>query len=91
MIGYHFLDSNVLKGVTNFQFDINQIRWAHDFLIKSNYKQRLSTAGISPMRADMIVIASIFIHYIIKMSGINKIKLSSFSLKEGVIYKEMLD
>ena len=43
--------------------------------------------GLIAMRADMIVIASIFVQYMIKNYKIEKVRLSTYSLKEGVLYK----
>ena len=38
-----------------------------------------------PMRADMIVISSIFINYILERKQIQSMKLSTYALKEGVL------
>jgi exopolyphosphatase/guanosine-5'-triphosphate,3'-diphosphate pyrophosphatase len=38
------------------------------------------------MRVDMIVIASLLIRYVVDNFKINEIRLSTFSLKEGVLW-----
>jgi exopolyphosphatase/guanosine-5'-triphosphate,3'-diphosphate pyrophosphatase len=43
--------------------------------------------GLIAMRDDMIVIASIFTQFVIKKYQIEKVRLSTYSLKEGVLYK----
>ena len=53
--------------------------------LKSDLKERLNMQGMAPMRADMIVIASIFIHYLLQKKEIAKMKLSTYALKEGVL------
>ena len=89
MTGYKFQQKNILKNTNSFKFDIKQIDWAYDYIIKSNYKQRLTTPGISKMRADMIVVAMVLIRYIIKEYSIKEVKLSTYSLKEGVMYSDI--
>lgn len=89
MIGHKFLNKNVLIENTEFTFDIDNLKWAHQYLIDSDYQKRINTVGISKMRAKMIVIASIFIQFIIKKSKIKEVRLSTYSLKEGVIFNEM--
>ena len=73
------------NSINNFNFDLNKLHELHIKLLKSNYKQRLKIKGLSSMRADMIVISSIFIIFILKKLKINKLQLSQFALKEGVL------
>lgn len=89
MIGYEFLDKDVLLEATTFDFKIDNLNWANQYLIKSDYQKRKKIKGISKMRAKMIVIASIFVQYIIEKSEIKNVKLSTFSLKEGVVFMEI--
>jgi exopolyphosphatase/guanosine-5'-triphosphate,3'-diphosphate pyrophosphatase len=56
-------------------------------LLKSTREERLKMKGLIAMRVDMIVIASIFVQYMIKNYKIEKVRLSTYSLKEGVLYK----
>lgn len=55
----------------------------HNRLLASNHQERLAMAGMSAMRADYMVLGTIFIDYIIKNSDIKELYQSSFSLKEG--------
>ena len=84
-----FLDKDVLLEATTFDFKIDNLNWANQYLIKSDYQKRKKIKGISKMRAKMIVIASIFVQYIIEKSEIKNVKLSTFSLKEGVVFMEI--
>lgn len=46
--------------------------------------QRLQLNGMLAMRADMIVVASVLIDYVLKLANIETIMVSHYSLKEGV-------
>jgi exopolyphosphatase / guanosine-5'-triphosphate,3'-diphosphate pyrophosphatase len=52
----------------------------------STLKQRMSIPGIDPVRADIIVGGALILEYAIKMLDIEKIILSSFSLREGIVF-----
>ena len=43
--------------------------------------------GLSKMRVDMIVVSAIFVDYIILRLGLKKMRLSKYSLKEGVLWE----
>jgi len=55
----------------------------HRRLLESTREERLSMAGMSPMRVDYMVLGSIFVEYTIRKIGIKELYQSSFSLKEG--------
>ncbi len=56
-------------------------------LIKSTREERSKMKGLEPMRIEMIVLAALFVKFIIEILGIEKIIQSNFSLKEGAIYQ----
>ncbi len=58
----------------------------HDLLIKSR-AERLKIRGMIEMRVDMIVVASCLVKYLIDKFSFQKIRISSYSLKEGVLAK----
>ena len=41
--------------------------------------------GMIPMRVDMIVVATCLIDFIIHKLDINRLRISSFALKEGIL------
>lgn len=55
----------------------------HQKLLVSTRQERLEMAGMSSMRADYMVLGTIFVDYIIEKTGIKELYQSSFSLKEG--------
>ena len=66
LIAHKFYDISILKGKTNYDFKLSDYYWIHNYILKSNLEKRLKTPGMIPMRADMIVISSIFINYLLK-------------------------
>jgi exopolyphosphatase / guanosine-5'-triphosphate,3'-diphosphate pyrophosphatase len=58
-------------------------------LIQSTYNERLTTPGLVSYRADMIVVASIFVNFVLSRLDINNILQTSYALKEGVVARRM--
>lgn len=81
---YHTID--ILNEQTSYNYNLHEYFEVHKQIVASNREQREQTKGLIAMRVDMIVIASIKIHYIIKRVGIEKMRLSTCSLKEGVLF-----
>ncbi len=57
----------------------------HDRLLKSDARERMSMEGMDPMRVEMIVIASIFVNFIIRSLDIKQLIQSDYALKEGAV------
>lgn len=57
----------------------------HSELIYKNREERMSIPGMIELRVDMIVVASALIHYILKKYDINKMRISTYALKEGLL------
>ncbi len=55
-------------------------------IITKNVDQRRSIKGMSPMRVDMIVVACVMMDYIIQTFFMQRLRVSFYSLKEGVMY-----
>jgi len=58
-------------------------------LIKCNRAERLAIPGMVELRVDMIVVASILIQYVLQTLLIKEIKVSNYSLKQGVFFSVM--
>lgn len=56
----------------------------HQELITRDRAGRMAIPGMIDLRVDMIVVASILIRYLLKVHPFRHIRVSSFSLKEGV-------
>ena len=57
----------------------------YDQLISKNRQQRLNIPGMIEMRVDMIVVNSCLVPYLITQFDFKKVRVSSYSLKEGVL------
>jgi len=66
--------------------DMNAYLQLHQRLLTSTTKERMAMPGMEPMRVEMIVVASIFTHFVIKKTGISRIIQSCYALKEGAMW-----
>jgi exopolyphosphatase/guanosine-5'-triphosphate,3'-diphosphate pyrophosphatase len=57
--------------------------------LQKNHQERLAIPGMTPMRADMIVVASCLLNFVLCKYNISRIRVSHYALKEGVIAKNM--
>lgn len=54
-------------------------------LLVLNREQRLAIPGMIEMRVDMIVVACCLIRYLLQHHNFNRVRVSTYSLKEGVL------
>ncbi|MBP7808356.1 MAG: exopolyphosphatase [Bacteroidia bacterium] len=71
---------------TEYSIDLEKYFPLSQTIIASTYKQRLNTKGLIEMRVDMIVISCLFVNYILNKFSLKKLRVSTYSLKEGVIF-----
>jgi exopolyphosphatase/guanosine-5'-triphosphate,3'-diphosphate pyrophosphatase len=76
--------------IKNYDFSATDLIQVTDKLITSSHQQRKQTKGIIPIRVDMIVVASLITRFILNNLQIEKVCMSTYSLKEGVL-SEMMD
>lgn len=57
----------------------------YEELTSKNRTERMEIPGMIEMRVDMIVVACCLVRYILSRNQFNKIRVSSYSLKEGVL------
>jgi len=72
---------------THFEIKLKDFFKLHQLFLASSLEEREQMPGMDPVRVDLIVIASIFINYLVKESGISKLFQSSFALKEGALFE----
>ncbi len=70
---------------TSCEFSPDDFFRLYGILIDSNASGRLEMKGMDPMRVEMIVIAGIFVNFIIRRLNIVRLIQSDFSLKEGAV------
>lgn len=71
--------------LTTYEFDLAKVVGIHELLMRSTQEQRLQIPGLVAFRADMMVLASLFIHFITKRLNMQRMRLSTYALKEGLI------
>lgn len=57
----------------------------HEDILQKNRQQRMEIPGMIEMRVDMIVVASCLIKFLLEKHIFNRIRVSTYSLKEGVL------
>lgn len=77
-------DDSAAKELT-YTFNLHDFEENHQLLVKSTIAERNQMRGLIALRIDMIVIASLMVHFLIHKLSIKQLKVSSYSLKEGVI------
>ncbi|MGQ1908658.1 Ppx/GppA phosphatase family protein [Marinifilum sp. RC60d5] len=71
---------------TQFEIKLKDFFRLHQKFINSTLEERQVIKGMDPVRVELMVIASIFINYLVKETGFSKLYQSSYSLKEGALY-----
>jgi exopolyphosphatase / guanosine-5'-triphosphate,3'-diphosphate pyrophosphatase len=59
----------------------------HQKLIQSTIAERDQMKGLEPVRRDMIVLATLFVNFVLQKSGLTTVYQSAYSLKEGAIWE----
>ncbi|MGC3944004.1 MAG: exopolyphosphatase [Chryseolinea sp.] len=57
----------------------------YDDLLHKNREERMQIPGMIEMRVDMIVVACCLIRYVLSKHTFNRIRVSTYALKEGVL------
>jgi exopolyphosphatase/guanosine-5'-triphosphate,3'-diphosphate pyrophosphatase len=81
------LNNNEYKFQNSFVLELKDYFNLHNDLLKSTYNERLNLKGLEFVRVEMIVLASIFVNFIIRKLEIKSMIQSSYALKEGMLDK----
>jgi exopolyphosphatase/guanosine-5'-triphosphate,3'-diphosphate pyrophosphatase len=81
---YHTEENPLVK--TEYNFDLDHFEAIYKLLINSSIEKRFKMKGLAAMRVEMIVVAVIMIKYVMKKIKLNKMRLSTYSLKEGILF-----
>ena len=73
--------------LTSYLISIDNFNTLHKVLLSSSMDERASMERMDPDRLEMIVLASIFINFIVRECGIEEMWQCKFSLKEGAIHQ----
>ena len=75
------------KIIFPYKFNMDEFSKLYKLIIKSTVADRMKMKGLVRMRVDMIVIAGITIDFILNETGIKKMYLSKYALKEGALWE----
>jgi exopolyphosphatase/guanosine-5'-triphosphate,3'-diphosphate pyrophosphatase len=67
------------------ELPLGTYRKLHKLLLNSTLEERKVMPGMEPVRVEMIVSATIFVSFVLRECGIERLYHSEFALKEGVI------
>lgn len=68
-----------------FALPVAEFYRAYQLLISRNQAERMQLPGMIELRVDMIVVAVCLIDYVLQTFGIDQIRTSTYSLKEGAL------
>lgn len=89
MIAHKYYTPDILDNVTEYEFKLSDCIDIYELLIRSTKAERMEMKGLVHMRVDMMVISAILVHFVVLNFEIKKMRLSTYSLKEGVLYEVM--
>lgn len=78
-----------VKVRTSYPINLDDYSILHQDLIQSTLAERKKMQGLELVRIEMIVLASIFVNFIIKKFNIKSLTQSDFAIKEGMIDKTL--
>jgi len=89
LIAEKFNTTQINDTQTEYNVDLINYKVVSDMIKKTTTEQRQNLKGLVEMRVDMIIISMLLIDVIIAELNIKQFKVSTYSLKEGVISRKM--
>lgn len=84
-----FLDEDKKLRGQEFGVSLDDYHYFYQEIIRSDREQRLKIPGMPEMRADMIVVACCLLKFVLERYEIEKLKVTTFSLKEGFLVHKL--
>ncbi len=75
------------NGHTEYTFCEGEYEEVYSDLVGTKKEERLVMEGMLSMRADMIVLAGVFVNVVLEECGIRKMRVSDYALKEGALFR----
>lgn len=72
---------------TSYQLSLQGFASLYEKIIRKDRTERLQMPGMAEARVDMIVVAVVLIEYIVQALSIDRIVVSAFALKEGIMHE----
>ncbi|MBL4586387.1 MAG: hypothetical protein JKX84_04920 [Flavobacteriales bacterium] len=73
------------KSIISEKIDLPELALLHEQLVRTDTAQRAGIPGLVKMRVDTIHLASFMVQWVLRECNLNKLLLSTYALKEGVI------
>jgi len=86
MMAGEYQTVSITEDKTEYLIDLDKYFPLSEKIIKMSYQERLKVKGLIEMRVDMITISCLFVNYIIQEFNLKQLRVSTYSLKEGVIF-----
>ncbi|MBL7893996.1 MAG: exopolyphosphatase [Bacteroidia bacterium] len=86
MMAGEYQTTNITENKTEYLIDLDKYFPLSEKIIRMSYQERLKVKGLIEMRVDMIAISCLFVNYIIREFNLKQLRVSTYSLKEGVIF-----
>ncbi len=85
MLAVKNLSPNLDGKTTAFEVNIQNYLNLSQQVIRSTTEERMVMKGLVTMRVDMIVISCLMVNFVLNEFKINKMRVSTYSLKEGAV------
>ncbi len=82
-------DLKLANSVIREEFDLDELKRLHERLIANDFDTRKAIPGLVEMRVDTIHLASYMVQWVLNNCGLDRLLLSSYALKEGVLHRVM--
>lgn len=82
-----------LPSADRISFELSLTEFYDSFLklVSKNHRERMALPGMKELRVDMIVVGVCLIDFVLKRFDIQRIKVSNFALKEGVLSRLLIN
>jgi exopolyphosphatase/guanosine-5'-triphosphate,3'-diphosphate pyrophosphatase len=78
---------NMSLTLNEFEYTSAEFFSFYEHFIKLDRKKRLDVPGLDPKRVDFIVAGVVLVNYLLRISGIDRIKTSTQAMREGIILR----
>lgn len=89
MIGEAYNTTTIHDAQTEYGINLAYYHEISRIITSSTIRDRKNMKGLIGMRVDMIVVSILLIDFVLKEFKLNRMRVSTFSLKEGVISKQL--
>ncbi len=76
-----------LCDATHYNIKLEDFKTLHERFVKSTLEERMQMQGMDSARVHLMVLASIFINFLVKESDMSVLFQSAYSLKEGALFE----